>query len=106
VVGHRRGFHLAEVARPAAAVDLGVAVQDLLVHAIFGDTDAVVLARHGREVEDEEEAVLVGNALVGDDALLPVAEVDPREAAGLVVPIGERLDRNLMLQAAVLGVSC
>src|SRR5437764_5099787 len=42
VGGNRFGGHASEVADVAAAVHRGVAVQQLLVHAALGHTDAVV----------------------------------------------------------------
>ena len=54
---HCGGFHAAVVALTAATVKDSVAVQDFLPAAIHGTTDAIVVARHGSKVADEESGV-------------------------------------------------
>src|SRR5579884_4156345 len=48
--GHRLGLHPAEVADPAAAVDLGVGVEHLAPEPGLGHAEEHVLARHRRQV--------------------------------------------------------
>src|SRR3954465_2066202 len=81
VPGLRVGLDPAEVADAAAAIGLGVAVQDLLPAAGLRHADAIIQAGQGGEVEDDEHRRrIVGLAQERDDALLPVRSADPLEA--------------------------
>ena len=52
---HRRGLDAAEVAHAAAAVDARVAVEQLAPVPAARHADAVVVARHRREVADDQQ---------------------------------------------------
>src|SRR3954464_4313549 len=81
VPGLRVGLDAAEVAYAAAAVGLRVAVQQLEPAAGMRHADAVVQARQGSEVEDDEHRRrIVGLAQERDHALLPVRSADPLKA--------------------------
>src|SRR5690348_9487493 len=95
-----RGFRVdaAVVADVAAAVNRGVAVQELGVVTLLRHADAVLGARNRREVEHHDE-VLAAVARVAhhrDDAVLVVVAVDPAEARGLEVDLMEGALRLVM----------
>src|SRR5262245_22140448 len=72
------------VADAAAAVFIGIAVEQLAPVAGLGHPHAVVLARYGREVEDNHDHVarrLVGHAQEADRAGVAIIGVDPLETA-------------------------
>src|SRR4051794_11484083 len=87
VPADRRRFHTAEIAQSTAAILRGVAVQHLAPDAAAGDADAVVVARHRREVEHgEDDLRWVGpDAQEAECALRGVVDVAPFEARGVVV---------------------
>jgi hypothetical protein len=93
VEGHLLGLDPAAVADAAAAVFGGVGVEALAPAAGEGAADPVILARHGREVADDERDVarLAAAAQIGERALLPIGGVDPLEPLGLAV---ERMQRR------------
>src|SRR5688572_7283489 len=73
VAGHVLGVQAAGIAEAAAAVVGGIAVQQLAPVAAARHAEAVVVARHGREIEDDENVI----AQECQHALLPVAAADP-----------------------------
>src|SRR5688572_12040753 len=70
------------VAHAAAAVVPGVAVEDLAPAAAARHADAIVVARHRREVAHHQyrRRTVAAHAHERKRALLPVAAVDPAEA--------------------------
>src|SRR5206468_1012128 len=81
-----------EVALAAAAVDGGIAVQDLQPAPASRDADAVARPWDGCEIagEDQRVATIVPAADEGDDARLPVVAVDPLETRGVEVELVKR----------------
>src|SRR5262249_28162939 len=57
VAGDGRRFQAAEVTVPAASVFFGVAVQYLFPETFFRHAYAVICARHGREVADNQNQI-------------------------------------------------
>src|ERR1017187_9728416 len=72
----------ASIAHVAAAEQLRIRVEDLLVEAFFRYAELVALPGHRREVAADQDEILrvVAAAQERDDGILPVAEVDPLEA--------------------------
>ena len=77
---------------PFSAVLLRVAVQHFAPEPALGNADAVVQARHRREVEHHEYLVAAGPPLpqVADDARILVAEVHPLEACVVEIELIQR----------------
>src|SRR6185503_14728667 len=91
LVRHGRGVRAAEVAHAAAAVEGRVAVEELAPAAAARHADAVVVARHRREVAHHRDRRRVaGLPQERDDALLPVAALDPAEALDGEILLVER----------------
>src|SRR5262245_58395468 len=90
--GHRRALDAAEVALPAAAVWLGLAVEELLPPSGKRDPDAESVPRHGREVagDDDEVGGTLPAPQIDERALLGIAAVDPGEPLGLAVELVQR----------------
>ena len=98
VRGDRLAGDAATVPDVAAAVDLGVAVEELDIPAGLGHADAVLRARDRREVEDHHDEV-VRIARVADDrddAVLVVVAVNPAEARRIEVALVQRRLRPVM----------
>src|SRR6202034_1308213 len=87
----RRGFPAPEVAGVAAAVVPRITVETLLPVAATRSADAEVIARHRREVADDQHHVarVVAFAQEGESARLGVVAVNPFEAIGGKVPLVE-----------------
>ena len=81
------GFHAAEIAHVAAAVDLRISVQHLLVEARQRDADPVSLVRDRREVGDHDGnlALVLAPPRPGDHAVVGVVGDEPLEAGRLRV---------------------
>src|SRR5439155_24512877 len=81
LVRHRHRVRAAIVAQSAAAVNRGVAVEDLAPVAAARQADAVVQARHRGEVEHSEDRrrTLLAQSQERQRALLPVAALHPAE---------------------------
>src|SRR5581483_4967659 len=93
VPGVRLGDHALPVAHVGAAVDVGVAVEQLAPAPAERKADAEALVHHRREVGDADhpgEAVRVV-ADEADHVLVGVARVDPAEALGRHVALEERV---------------
>ena len=89
--GQWRGAHGAQVAPAGAAEGLGVAVEDLVPGAAAGHAQAVVLARHRREVADHQHRLAVARlAQEGDHAVVGVVGIDPFEAVAGEVELVQR----------------
>src|SRR5437868_6797266 len=92
LVGHGRRVGAAEVAEAAAAVERRVAVEELAPAAALRHADAIVVARHRREVADHgERRRVVGQAQEREHALLPVAPLNPAEALAGKIFLKKRL---------------
>ena len=66
----------------AAAKQLRVAIQDLLVKARFRNAEAVLLTRHRSEVAAEQDKrAILGATEERDDRVVGIMKVDPFEAA-------------------------
>src|SRR5690349_10085747 len=93
LVRHRRCHRAAEVAEPAAAVERGVAIQQLAPAAAAGNAEPVVVARYRREIADHGDRRIVLTALAneGEHALLPVAALDPAETLDREILFVQRL---------------
>src|SRR5207247_1702615 len=78
VPGDRFGVGNAAVAQAAAAVALGVAVEDFVPATAVRGADAIMVARHWGEVEGDDDLVVRITAVARerDDALLVVVGVD------------------------------
>src|SRR5581483_1148790 len=110
---YRIGHHTAEIARAAAAVDIGIAVEHFPPEAAARHADAVLQARNRREIaHDEHRRAGLRITKIRDHARLRVARVDPAEGFGIevarmqrgVVAI-ERIEiRDPALDARVLGI--
>src|SRR5678816_1369929 len=80
----------AEVADVAAAVGLGVGVEDFFIPAFARHSYPVAFADDGGGVDDEDEDLAsAAAAQEGDDGVVGVVEVDPLEAGVGVVLIVE-----------------
>src|SRR5690242_10840476 len=84
LIGHGDRFGAAVVAEVAAAVERGIAVQELAPVAAARHADAVIVPRNGREVANHEQRrhALAGLAQEREHALLPVAALHPAEPIG------------------------
>src|SRR5688572_32790557 len=72
--------------RIAAATPLGgVGVERLPIRAAVRRTDAIVLARNGRQVHDYHRVLLSVAAGEGEHRVLPVVGTDPAESFPLAV---------------------
>src|SRR5579875_704744 len=90
VPGNRLGLDAAEVAHAAAAVGLGIGVQDLTPTAADRHPDAVLVARHRREVEDADERRRVGplaEAGEGERVVRGVVRLEPAEPGRVEVEL-------------------
>src|SRR5258708_38856002 len=85
------GPDAAEIARVAAAVDPGVAVEDFAPKARHRQPDPVLLARHRGQIEDNQDAVgqlpILPNE--GKDTVLMVRTIHPEEAFHVVIALPE-----------------
>ena len=83
------GIHEALVAHVGAAIDGGIAVEDLLPAATLRGAQTVVVVRHRRAVEDDQQRVLgiVAVAQIGQHAMGTVVGADPLEAAAVEVAL-------------------
>jgi len=75
------GMRAAHVADVAAAIDLGVGVEDLLVKSFAGHSEAVAFADNRRGIDDEDQRG-AGARLAHErgDAVVGVVEIDPFES--------------------------
>src|SRR5688572_15888178 len=91
VRGQRIRLYPTEIAHAAAAVDRGVAVEELAPVTAARNADGVVLARNRREVAHHQHLGAVARlAQEADDARFDVASVYPFEAARGKVELVQR----------------
>src|SRR5205823_3218322 len=78
----------AKVAKIAAAVDFRVAVERFLPEPAFGQTNSILVPRHGCEVQDHQDAAAPITILTnkGHHAVLVVRTVHPEKAVVIEVP--------------------
>lgn len=82
----------AAITHIAAAVSDPIGVDDLLIPPRFRDADAVMVARHWREVAqaDDDSLRTVCLSKVGDDGVVGVAEINPLKSAPVKVDLVQR----------------
>ena len=82
VPGDGFGVAASQIAHVASPVEFGVAVEYLPVKTPFRHTHAIVVSRHGGEVEDEDKKIVrvFGLPDEGDNASLIITEINPFEA--------------------------
>ena len=91
------------VAHVGAAIDGGIAVEDLLPAATLRGAQTVVVVRHGGAVEDDQQRVLgiVAVAQIGQHAMGAVVGADPLEAAVVEVTLVQgRLGAHQVVERA------
>src|SRR4051794_11379559 len=88
----RGGRGAADIPLAAAAVEGGVAVEQLGPVAAPGDADAVIVLRVGREIADDQGEFAARPRLAehAEDAVLGIVAVDPLEAVRLAIELVQR----------------
>ena len=83
----RVGMNLSRIADAAAAILHRVGVDALAIAPRLRHPNAVIFARHRREVADNgaELAGVAAAADVGNDALGRIRHIDPLEAVGIAI---------------------
>src|ERR1700704_3205712 len=89
MVGDAVGVSAAGVALAAAAVFLGVAVEDFVPAAGKGDADAIIDPRHRSEIGNDKHLVVRGLAFAeeAEDAFFVIVGIDPFEAGGIAIKL-------------------
>src|SRR3569833_1760586 len=95
---HRRGLDAAEITVTRAAVLGGIAVEQLLPPAAARHTQAIIAARHRREIAHDQEHLVAVAAQKTQHALFPFVAAGPGETA--LIEILE-MQRTLVAIAAV-----
>ena len=86
------GLHPTGIALVGASIHLGVAVQNFFPQAATRDADAIIVARHGGEIENHQHNVGV-RARFADEtqgAVFGVVMIGPLEAVGMKIQFVQR----------------
>src|SRR5690349_8410508 len=77
--GNLFGIEATEIADAGAPVVCGVRIEDFLVKAAFGDTDAVIAADDRRGIQNYDEKIFMISRAAdeGDDAIIAIVAVNP-----------------------------
>src|SRR3569623_1094721 len=78
---HRRGLDAAEITVTRAAVLGGIAVEQLLPPAAARHTQAIIAARHRREIAHDQDHLVAVAAQKTQHALFPIVAAGPGETA-------------------------
>jgi hypothetical protein len=90
--GNRRRANSTHISLAASPIIFGVAVQYFPPETLGRDSDPIIRPRHGSEIADDEDGIFRRPSLAkeADDAVFPVAEIDPGKSLGIKIKLMQR----------------